>query len=193
MFSLVLGDAVRDRDRMALQTCPDCQGKVSSEASACPHCGRPVEQLWSIRSPDGEVIEKVRAHELRALVKSGKADAQWSVQRGGEEWRPATEVFADAANPPLSAPGPQPQKTEDAVDVASRWTRGLLIACVFAIGGYCLGRWYPLFSDAITRNLCQPDSPCREQSAQGYLLGGTILGVALAMINDLALRMQSKG
>lgn len=27
---------------MALLTCPDCSGKVSSEASNCPHCGRPA-------------------------------------------------------------------------------------------------------------------------------------------------------
>lgn len=26
---------------MAINQCPDCNGKVSSSASACPHCGRP--------------------------------------------------------------------------------------------------------------------------------------------------------
>jgi predicted amidophosphoribosyltransferase len=27
---------------MALQTCPDCQHKVSESALACPQCGRPL-------------------------------------------------------------------------------------------------------------------------------------------------------
>jgi hypothetical protein len=31
-----------DSDTMALLECRDCKGTVSSEAVACPHCGRPV-------------------------------------------------------------------------------------------------------------------------------------------------------
>ena len=27
---------------MALKKCPDCAGSVSDQASACPHCGRPM-------------------------------------------------------------------------------------------------------------------------------------------------------
>ena len=30
---------------MPLLTCPDCEGKVSDAASACPHCGRPVTKF----------------------------------------------------------------------------------------------------------------------------------------------------
>ncbi len=30
---------------MALVTCPDCGGKVSEHASACPHCGCPVSYI----------------------------------------------------------------------------------------------------------------------------------------------------
>ena len=26
---------------MALETCSDCQGQISSTAPACPHCGKP--------------------------------------------------------------------------------------------------------------------------------------------------------
>jgi len=33
---------------MGLIQCPDCQGKVSTEAASCPHCGRPV----SSRTPE---------------------------------------------------------------------------------------------------------------------------------------------
>ena len=28
---------------MALLTCPDCSGMVSSRAPACPHCGCPID------------------------------------------------------------------------------------------------------------------------------------------------------
>ncbi len=27
---------------MALLKCPECDGNVSSEARACPHCGKPI-------------------------------------------------------------------------------------------------------------------------------------------------------
>lgn len=27
---------------MALKQCPDCNGKVSSNAKTCPHCGNPM-------------------------------------------------------------------------------------------------------------------------------------------------------
>ena len=27
---------------MALLKCPECNGNVSSEAGACPHCGKPI-------------------------------------------------------------------------------------------------------------------------------------------------------
>jgi len=29
---------------MSLTTCPECRGKVSTKAAACPHCGAPVDQ-----------------------------------------------------------------------------------------------------------------------------------------------------
>ena len=37
---------------MALMECPDCEGKVSSTALACPHCGwidAPVRKQLSVR------------------------------------------------------------------------------------------------------------------------------------------------
>jgi hypothetical protein len=37
---------------MALMTCPDCEGKVSSTALACPHCGwidAPAPKQFSVR------------------------------------------------------------------------------------------------------------------------------------------------
>lgn len=38
---------------MALLTCPDCHGKVSDSAPACPHCGRPATAKEEpLRCPD---------------------------------------------------------------------------------------------------------------------------------------------
>ena len=34
---------------MALTTCPDCQNEISSEAFACPKCGRPTGKPQQLR------------------------------------------------------------------------------------------------------------------------------------------------
>jgi len=50
---------------MPLQTCPDCEGKVSSLAPSCPHCGRPApfaaveEDVREDESPSPPPIEEV--------------------------------------------------------------------------------------------------------------------------------------
>lgn len=36
---------------MPLVTCPDCGGPVSTEAAACPTCGRPNRQIQPARPP----------------------------------------------------------------------------------------------------------------------------------------------
>lgn len=30
---------------MALKSCPECKKEVSSEAKACPHCGKPLPKI----------------------------------------------------------------------------------------------------------------------------------------------------
>lgn len=39
---------------MALITCPECGGKVSSESSTCPHCGYPMKNFQQPKKPAGE-------------------------------------------------------------------------------------------------------------------------------------------
>lgn len=34
---------------MALLKCPECGNNVSSEATACPHCGYPVEKILNVK------------------------------------------------------------------------------------------------------------------------------------------------
>ena len=36
---------------MTLQKCPDCGGQVSSDAIACPHCGRPMRASAAFAAP----------------------------------------------------------------------------------------------------------------------------------------------
>lgn len=44
---------------MALIACPECEGRVSDKAVACPHCGFPV-QAQRVRSGVGETEETLR-------------------------------------------------------------------------------------------------------------------------------------
>ena len=37
---------------MALITCPECEGKVSDQAVACPHCGAPIKRQSSMYFKD---------------------------------------------------------------------------------------------------------------------------------------------
>ena len=43
---------------MALVKCPDCQGKLSTLAKKCPHCGRPLKKNELAPCPEcGEIID----------------------------------------------------------------------------------------------------------------------------------------
>lgn len=48
---------------MALLTCPDCGGNVSSRAPACPHCGCPVEQAAPATPPPAAMAPPARLPE----------------------------------------------------------------------------------------------------------------------------------
>ena len=37
---------------MSLYNCPECRGLVSSEASACPHCGLPRDRIFAAKTPN---------------------------------------------------------------------------------------------------------------------------------------------
>jgi predicted RNA-binding Zn-ribbon protein involved in translation (DUF1610 family) len=46
----VVAAAIPTAMQPLLQTCPACQGKVSSQATACPHCGQPLKAAPSVAS-----------------------------------------------------------------------------------------------------------------------------------------------
>ena len=56
---------------MALATCPDCGGTVSTEATSCPHCGRPMAET-------PVVVEPIRVQTQRTVQtqrRGGKYEA----------------------------------------------------------------------------------------------------------------------
>jgi len=58
---------------MALITCPECQAKVSNQASACPHCGFPFARGGPIRTKDNQtrLVEKTAKRYKAAGCLSG--------------------------------------------------------------------------------------------------------------------------
>lgn len=61
--------------------------------------------------------------------------------------------------------------------------RAVLYAILFGAAGFGLAQYYPLFSDPLTQNLCQPFSRCRDNAAQGYVIGGALLGMILGLLS----------
>lgn len=60
---------------MASFQCPDCQGVVSDQAAACPHCGRPmkpnaplVTQQVVTRGREGPFLQTMNAGCVGCLV-----------------------------------------------------------------------------------------------------------------------------
>lgn len=176
---------------MALTECPDCGGKVSSVAAACPHCGRPnrdagaaaTEWLLGGSKQEGPFPEAL----LIKRILDGRMGPQKDLsQDGGKTWIEAQH------HAPFNAAFARRAETQKGTEeIGSRILRAAMIVIVVAVGGYFLGRHYPLFSDPMTQKLCQPTSPCRDASAQSYAIAGLVLGGLLALMNDVLVRMQA--
>jgi len=50
---------------MALITCPECGGKVSSESTACPHCGYPMKKFQQQKKP---AVEREISGEKKKII-----------------------------------------------------------------------------------------------------------------------------
>jgi hypothetical protein len=70
-------------------------------------------------------------------------------------------------------------------------TRSLLYGVLLALLGALLAQLFPLFSDPMTRNFCQPLSPCRNSALPGYIVGGLILGIILGAVSGLMQKQSS--
>lgn len=75
-------------------------------------------------------------------------------------------------------------RPEDVVSVVIRlctWLNLLTPAAGGIVAGYFLGQYYPLFSDVITRRLCQPQSQCRMDTSITYAVVGGLVGFVLSV------------
>ena len=73
---------------MALTECPDCGGKVSDEAPACPHCGRPSRSAKSTRgsqSKRGSGAKCPRCNKMVTPVVTSVGGGSCSIGRR-EKW-----------------------------------------------------------------------------------------------------------
>lgn len=123
---------------MALLSCPDCDGKVSSRAGACPHCGLPGEHLTGQRwmgtaTPDpgtsaGEVLQGSKGQAVESAREYWDEQATGAI--GALAWIPSQVVFYLSMAWLLfdvsifSFRGPDPPPTR--FDLLIQWLQGLL-------------------------------------------------------------------
>lgn len=90
---------------MSVFNCPDCGGKVLTEVSACPHCGRPVrvadyqsdDDISTRRGSFIEVFATRRGRMLMAVLAVGLGFVAWNVSNSDEPKQPLTEQQAQKA------------------------------------------------------------------------------------------------
>lgn len=66
---------------MAIITCPECGGQVSTEAAACPHCGYPVEKMQGVEAGKNMPKEKALVKEPGNLPECGAEKKQISNEK----------------------------------------------------------------------------------------------------------------
>ena len=69
---------------MVLLTCPECGGKVSDQATSCPHCGYPISKIEKpieVRSDvfkyDDTTIVGTESYPYIAIPEGVKSDPKW--------------------------------------------------------------------------------------------------------------------
>ena len=55
-------------EHQRLTQCPDCGGKVSLSALACPHCGRPSESQAQLAEATAKKCKQIQLHGTRIGV-----------------------------------------------------------------------------------------------------------------------------
>ncbi len=84
---------------MALFTCPDCGGKISSDALQCPHCGKSNKSMTDRQKPDSYLVYSILSTlfcclplGIVGIVNATKVDPAWNAGRYDEAQR-----YADTA------------------------------------------------------------------------------------------------
>lgn len=81
-----------------LLTCPECQGKVSDQAAACPHCGYPVEKILKrleITEYDPDTMTGKTPADDRAIEIAMDFYGDLLVTGDGRVWNSGGQVVAE--------------------------------------------------------------------------------------------------
>jgi len=134
----------------------------------------------------GQHIGPLSTEAVRDALSRGPMDRSSGACRVGAEadLRPlySWPEFRDLdPGPPPTGPG----------NVAAA-VRSVLYAIGGAMAGAAAGMFYPLFSGPLALNVCQPWSPCREQTATSYGVAGATLGFLLGLVSVLLERSSAR-
>jgi hypothetical protein len=79
---------------MALNSCPDCGNQVSTEAAACPKCGRPATRVVSSAEAGGSHPAHERGNPAKELLDQwGHLSHQWRVSQAHHVIRAANPQY----------------------------------------------------------------------------------------------------
>ena len=74
---------------MALINCNECKKEISDKASACPHCGAPVEKVFdetdTQKKETSEPLEEISEEELSRIAELKKIERRAEIEREREE------------------------------------------------------------------------------------------------------------
>jgi hypothetical protein len=124
------------------QSCPQVRvaaiQRATVESTIVPHTASPPmpppveppqpqpqqEALWHLRLPSGEQFGPASTEILRQWVSEGRVSVDsYLWQTGWPQWRPAGEVFRDAALPQTGEPAPSVDPTAAPLDLVQHPTR----------------------------------------------------------------------
>ncbi|HVH11882.1 MAG TPA: hypothetical protein VM759_02465 [Longimicrobium sp.] len=131
---------------MALTTCADCGREISSLASACVHCGRPLQTTAVVPAPAAAARECPLCAAGVTHPNAWTGGRVWCERCGGELIY-GTDGALVRALPRAQAPSPAPRPVTQVVVVNNRKSVGLSILLTFFFGP--LGMAYSTVSGAL--------------------------------------------
>ncbi len=116
--------------------CPKCRTAASDDATSCPECEAPL--TWKVLMPNGQTFGPYCTEDLREYVGDGRIPPTSNIVQEATGVQMALHhagfVAADAAVPPVGAPGPGAPSPSSAKRGWSMW----LIAAVIVGAGVVL-------------------------------------------------------
>ena len=79
---------------MAVKNCPDCGGLVSTSASTCPHCGRPMSSVIKIKIERPHTMSAIGSATVKGRI-HGEYKEVWKGECGQTAIIQADEPIVD--------------------------------------------------------------------------------------------------